>query len=56
MAHAAAVVACTDVAAQEDTMVLVVSAGMPAYPIPVEMVGHVSIVVTRTAVAAQVDT
>ena len=37
-------------------MVLVVSTGMPAYLIPVEMVGHVSIVVTRTDVAAQVDT
>ena len=56
VAHAAAVVACTHVAAQEDTMVLVVSTGMLAYPIPVKMVGHVSIIVTHTDVAAQVDT
>ena len=33
-AHAAAVVAGMVVAAQEDTMALVVSTGMPAYPIP----------------------
>ena len=34
VAHAGAVVAHTDVAAQEDTMALVVSTGMPAYPVP----------------------
>ena len=56
MAHAAAVVAHTDVAAQEDTMALVVSTEMPAYPIPAEMVADAAALVTHTDVAAQEDT
>ena len=55
VAHAAAVVACTDVVAQEDTMPLVVSTGMPAYLIPAKMVAHAAAVVAHTDVAAQED-
>ena len=56
VAHATALEAHTDVAAQEDTMTLVVSTGMPAYLIPAKMVAHAAAVVARTDVAAQEDT
>ena len=56
VAHATAVVAHTDVAAQEDTMALVVSTGMPVYPIPAKMVAHAAAVVAHTDVTAQEDT
>ena len=56
VAHAAAVVARTDVAAQEDTMALIVSTGMPAYPIPAEMGAHAGAVVAHTDVDAQQET
>ena len=56
VAHAAAVVARTDVAAQEDTMALVVSTGMPAYPIRAKIVAHAAALVAHTDVTAQQDT
>ena len=56
VAHAIALVALTDVTAQEDTMTLAVSTGMPAYPPPAKMVVHAVALVAHTDVAAQEHT
>ena len=56
MAHAGRMVAHTHVAAQHDTMGLIVSTEMPARTIPAKMVAHAAALVTHTHVTAQQDT
>ena len=53
MARAGRMVAHTDVAAQHDTMALIVSTEMPAYPIPAKIEAHATVLVTHSVVPVQ---
>ena len=53
MARAGRMVTHIHVAVQHNTMALVVSTGMPAYPIPAKIEAHATVLVTHLVVPAQ---